>query len=211
MATNPTVFVVDDDEAARHVVRRLAESVGYLVEEFASAQEFLRACDPARPGCLVLDVRLRGMSGLELQDELAARGVALPVIIVTGYADVRMAVRAIQAGAIDLIEKPFRGQALLDRIQQAIQLDARRRRRRAEHSSIHARLARLTPRDRQVLDLVVTGNTNREIAVRLGVSVRAVESHRARVMERMEADSMAALVKMIVTVRSEPADPANAY
>lgn len=202
----PTVFVVDDDQAVRESLQMLAESVGYPSVGFASATEFLQAYDPTRPGCLVLDVRMRGMSGLELQDELVRRGITLPVIVVTGHGDIPMAVRAMRAGAVDFIEKPYRDQLLLDRIQQAVELDARTRKRIAEKAEIESRLERLTPRERQVLELVVGGRANKEIASDLGISLRAVESHRARVMERMEAGSVAELVQMVMVARYEDGD-----
>lgn len=204
---NPTVFVVDDDEAVRLSLKLLAESVGYPTEAFASADEFLAAYDRARPGCLVLDIRMRGMSGLELQEELVRRDIGLPVILVTGHGDIPLAVRAMRSGAVDFIEKPYRDQLLLDRIQQAIDQDARTRVRAAERTAIRARLERLTPREREVLGHVLDGLTNKEIAAHLGVSVRAVESHRAHVMERMEADSVAQLVKFVLT--AEPPEEAR--
>ncbi len=201
MNPEPTIFVVDDDQAARSSLKALAESVGYAAECFDSAQAFLEAYDADRPGCVVLDVRMRGMSGLELQDDLATRGVGIPIIFVTGHGDIPMAVRAMRCGAMDFIEKPYRDQVLLDRIQQAIERDASARQREAVRSSIQQRLETLTPRESEVLDKVLEGKTNKEIAADLGISVRAVESHRARVMERTEADSVAELVRMVLTVR----------
>jgi two-component system response regulator FixJ len=209
MPGEPTVFVVDNDEAVRDSMQALAESVGYPVAGFASAQEFLDAYDPARPGCLVLDIRMRGMSGLELQDELLRRAITLPVIIVTGHGDIPMAVRAMRTGAVDFIEKPFRDQLLLDRIQQAIELDQRRRREAEERTEIQQRMERLTPREREVLEPILGGKTNKEIAHQLGVSLRAVESHRARVMERMQANSVAELVQMVLTARAVASSPAG--
>jgi RNA polymerase sigma factor (sigma-70 family) len=204
VTTEPTVFIVDDDEAVRQSLQMLAESVGYPTRTFAAAQDFLAAYDPGQRGCLVLDVRMRGMSGLELQEELTNHGATLPVIMVTGHGDIPMAVRAMRAGALDFIEKPYRDQVMLDRIQQAIEVNTRQHAAQEELDAIEARLVHVTPREREVLDLVVSGRTNKEIAAQLGISVRAVESHRARVMERMQADSVATLVRMVLMVRKTP-------
>ncbi len=198
-----TVFVVDDDEAVRESLRMLVESVGYPVMGFESATAFLEAYEEDWRGCLVLDVRMRGMSGMELQQELLRRNIALPIIMVTGHGDIPMAVRAMQAGAVDFIEKPYRDQVLLDRIQQAIELSTRQRKLQEKQDAVRDRLERLSPREHEVLDLVVAGRTNKEAAAQLGISVRAIESHRARVMERMGADSVAQLVQMIVVVRDD--------
>lgn len=195
---DPTVFVIDDDHAVRESLRALAESVGYPVETFGSAQDFLDSYAADQPGCLVLDVRMRGMSGLELQAHLAERGIMLPVIIVTGHGDIPMAVRAMRSGAVDFIEKPYRDQVLLDRIQQAIERDVHLRRIEQTRREIQQRLDRLTSREREVLERIMDGKTNREIAEELGVSVRSVESHRGRVMERMHAGSVVELTKMVV-------------
>lgn len=211
MSSEPTVFVVDDDEAVRSSLHFLAQSVGYPVETFASAQDFLNAYDPQRPGCIILDIRMRGMSGLDLQQELIDRSVSLPVIIVTGHGDIPMAVRAMRAGAVDFLEKPYRDQVLLDRIQQAIEMDTGRRASESCRHEIRSRLERLTPRENEVLALVLDGHTNKEIANQLGISVRAVESHRARVMSRMEAESVAGLVRMVLKVRGvDECSPASA-
>ena len=192
------VFVVDDDDAVRDSLQMLLRSVGLPVEAYADAGEFLDAFDPQRPGCLLLDVRMPGISGLDLQRRLSRMGVLLPIIFITGHGDVPMAVQAIQDGAIDFIQKPFHDQALLDRIQEALRLDAERREEIAERAEIDRRLERLTPRERQVLDLVVAGHANKVIAGELGLSQRTVEIHRAKVMEKMEADSLAHLVRMVV-------------
>ena len=163
---------------------------------FASGSEFLDAFDGKLTGCLVLDIRMPGIGGLELQQLLAERGSGLPIIFVTGYGDVPMAVEAIQNGAFDFIEKPYRDQDLLERIGRAMQADEESRRRRDEARGIRDRIARLTARERQVFELVVTGKANKVIAHELGVSQRTVEIHRARVMEKMEARSLAELVRM---------------
>ncbi len=203
MTRDPIVFVVDDDQAVRDSLQVLAESVGYPVMGFESAQAFLDAYDPSWPGCLVLDVRMRGMSGLELQEELLRREIPLPIIMVTGHGDIPMAVRAMRSGAVDFVEKPYRDQVLLDRIQQAIELDTQRRGVQQQRTVIEERMQRLTPREKEVLELVVAGKTNKETASQLGVSLRAVESHRARVMERMEANSVAELVQMVIVAQEQ--------
>jgi RNA polymerase sigma factor (sigma-70 family) len=199
METDPTVFVVDDDPAMRQSLRWLIESVNVAVETYAAAQDFLAAYDPNRPGCLVLDVRMPGMGGLDLQAELARREIEVPVIIITGYAEVPTAVRALKSGALDFIEKPFSDQLLLDRIQQAIASDRQARVRRHERAALAARVAQLTPREREVMQLVVAGSSNREIAAELGLSVKTVEVHRARVMEKMKVDSLADLVRIVLS------------
>jgi two-component system, LuxR family, response regulator FixJ len=199
METDPTVFVVDDDPAMRESLRWLIESVNVGVETYATAQDFLAVYDPDRPGCLVLDVRMPGMGGLDLQAELARREIEIPIIIITGYAEVPTAVRALKAGALDFIEKPFSDQLLLDRIQQAIASDRQARARRFERAALAARVAQLTPREREVMQLVVAGSSNREIAAELGLSVKTVEVHRARVMEKMKVDSLADLVRLVLS------------
>lgn len=202
MAAKPTVFVVDDEQAMRESLRWLIESVGLAVETFPTARDFLLAYDPSRPGCLVLDVRMPGMSGLELQEELLSRGLRIPTIILTGYAEVPMAVRALKAGAVDFMEKPFSDQLLLDRIQQAIESDRVAREAHAEIALVLDRLATLTPREREVMDLVVSGHANREVAEKLGVSPKTVEVHRAHVMDKMKVDSLAELVRQVMHARS---------
>lgn len=196
----PTVFIVDDDAAIRFAMAALMDSVNMQYEIFESADEFLEKVTEQRPGCLVLDIRMPGLGGLELQDELIKRGNTLPIIFITGHGDVPMAVEAMQKGAVDFIQKPFRDQDLLDRIREAIATDEQRREEQQTHSVIEARLEKLTKREREVFELVVTGKPNKVIAYELGVSQRTVEIHRARVMEKMEARSLADLVKMHMTV-----------
>jgi RNA polymerase sigma factor (sigma-70 family) len=191
--------VVDDDEAMRNSLAWLIESEGLRVETFDSAQSFLAACYPGRAGCLLLDVRMPGMSGLELQEHLRHRQMRLPVIIITGHGDVPMAVRAMKAGAVDFIEKPFDDETLLATIQRALELDAYQRSQQAGRAEIAARLAQLTPREHEVMLMVTDGMSNKEIANELGVSAKTVEAHRARVMEKMEARSLAELVRMVLT------------
>lgn len=200
----PTVFVVDDDPAMRDSLRWLIESTGLQVETFADAHTFLARIRPDLPGCLVLDVRMPGLSGLELQTELARRGVGLPTIVVTGHAEVPMAVRAVKAGAIDFIEKPFSDQLLLDRVRQGIDMDRRERDGRERRGEVLRRLGLLTQREREVLDLVVAGRANKEIAVALRVSPKTVEVHRAHVMEKMQASSVAELVRLTLFAQSAP-------
>ena len=198
--TAPTVFVVDDDFGVRSSIRVLMKSIGLPATPYASAKEFLAAYDAAQPGCLVLDIRMPGMSGLELQGKLNERHSILPIIFITGHGDVPMAVEAMQAGAVDFIQKPFRDQDLLDRINQALDKDAGSRRMLAERNMIRKRLDSLTPREHEVLDLVVAGKANKVIAGDLNLSQRTVEIHRARVMEKMEAHSLAHLVRMVLEV-----------
>jgi len=196
----PTVFVVDDDAAVRDALKFLLRSVGHQVETYASALEFLDAYRDDRPGCLVLDIRMPGMSGLELQEQLVGRRAILPIIFITGHGDVPMAVEAMQAGAMDFIQKPFHDQELLDRINQALTKDAEMRQSIKGLNGIRERLASLTQRERQVMNLVVHGKANKVIAGDLDLSQRTVEIHRARVMEKMQASSLAHLVRMVIEI-----------
>ncbi|HXJ32568.1 MAG TPA: response regulator [Candidatus Eisenbacteria bacterium] len=197
-AAQPVVFVVDDDPAMRDSLRWLIESTGVRVETYPDAQTFLDAVRSDMPGCLVLDVRMPGMSGLDLQSELARRGIGLPTIVVTGHAEVPMAVRAVKAGALDFIEKPFSDQLLLDRVRQGIEMDRHEREARERRGEAVRRLGLLTQREREVLDLVVAGKPNKEIAVVLRLSPKTVEVHRAHVMEKMQASSVAELVRLAI-------------
>jgi FixJ family two-component response regulator len=194
MKTGPTVFVVDDDPSIRRALMRLIQSVGLAVEAHAGAQEFLEAYDPAQPGCLVLDIRMPHTSGLELQQLLASRGIELPIIFITGHGDVPMSVKAMKAGAVDFLQKPFHEQELLDAIQGALARDREQRRSGAQRAEVERRAALLTRREHEVFALVVSGLMNKEVAVRLGVSEKTVKVHRARVMEKMQAGSLAELV-----------------
>ena len=200
MPPDATVFVVDDDEAVRRFLCGLIGSVGLRAEAYASAQDFLEAYQSGRPGCLLLDIRMPGMSGLELQRELAERAFDLPVIILTGHGNVQVAVHAMKAGAVDFIEKPFNNELLLDRIQKAVAKSLRADSNRVRQDEISDRIRRLTAREHQVLDLVVAGQTNKGIARHLDISERTVEIHRAKVMEKMCAKSLADLVKMVATL-----------
>jgi two-component system, LuxR family, response regulator FixJ len=195
-----TVFVVDDDEAVRDSLKLLLKSAGILAVTYAAAQEFLASYDPAQPGCLVLDVRMPGKSGLEMQHELNLRGAMIPVIFITGHGDIPMAVEAMQQGAFDFLQKPFRDSDLLERVQRALARDQEQRDRLRQTDRIRERLASLSPREREVLDLVTRGKANKMVAGDLGVSQRTVEIHRAHVMQKMEAGSLAELVRMMMTI-----------
>jgi FixJ family two-component response regulator len=190
------VFVVDDDARVRESLKNLIRSVGLGVETFASAQEFLRSKRPDVPGCLVLDVRLQGLSGLELQKQMADADVEIPIIFITGHGDIPMTVQAMKAGAVEFLTKPFRDQDLLDAIQQALKRDREGREQRAKSEELHTRYSLLTPREREVMALVVTGLLNKQIAGELGASEATVKIHRHQVMEKMGAGSLADLVRM---------------
>lgn len=196
--TNPTIFVVDDDEAVRNSLRFLLKSVGLTAVTLASADEFLKSYKPEQAGCLVLDVRMPGMSGLELQQELNLRGAMIPVIFITGHGDVPMAVEAMQHGAFDFLQKPFRDQELIDHIQRALAADQKNRQLLKERDRVRVRLDSLTPREHEVLHLMLRGKPNKVMAAELGLSQRTVEIHRARVMEKTEASSVAQLVRMVM-------------
>jgi two-component system, LuxR family, response regulator FixJ len=207
MPPEPTVFVVDDDRAMRDSLRWLLESVGLTVRTYSTAADFLREYEPAQPGCLVLDVRMPGMSGLDLQAELVRRGAGLPTIVVTGHAEVPMAVRAVKAGAVDFIEKPFSDQLLLDRVRQALEIDRLEREVRHRREEARRRLESLTAREREVLGLVAAGKANKEIAASLGLSPKTVEVHRAHVMSKMAVDSLAELIRVALlagAIRENP-------
>ena len=190
------VFVVDDDEGMRQSLKNLVGSVGLRVEAFASAQEFLRIKVIDMPGCLVLDVRLPGLSGLDLQKRMADAGIEIPIIFITGHGDIPMTVQAMKAGAVEFLTKPFRDQDLLDAIQQALERDRIAREQRAEIEELRGRLDSLTPREREVMGLVVTGLLNKQIAGELGTSETTIKIHRHQVMEKMGAGSLAELVRM---------------
>ena len=198
-----TVFVVDDDEGVRNSLRFLLKSVGLTTRALASATEFLEVYKQNQPGCLVLDVRMPGMSGIELQQQLNLRGATIPVIFITGHGDIPMAVEAMQHGAFDFLQKPFRDQDLIDRIQRALERDARNRTALTQHARIRERFESLTPREREVLTLMTRGKPNKVMAAELGVSQRTVEIHRARVMEKSGADSVAQLVRMVMDLEGE--------
>ena len=201
-----TVFVVDDDPDLRESLGWLLESAGLRCRSFATAQAFLDAYKPDEPGCLLVDVRMPGLSGLDLQEELRRRGVPPPIIIMTGHARVPMAVRAMKGGAIDFVQKPFDDHKLVERVRKAIEVDRRTREVRNECAEFAARLAYLTPRERQVMDLVITGKANKIIADDLGISPKTVEIHRGRVMEKLQVDSVAELVRLDLLSKTSGAE-----
>ena len=194
----PTVFVVDDDEGARASVRALVRSMGIAVETFDSAEAFLQALDPDAAGCLVTDVRMLGMSGIELQEKLAADGIMLPVIIITAHAETPLTVRAVKSGAVTVLEKPCRDYELYDAIRDALAKDSTMRTQAAEHQAFVQKVASLSPQERQVLDLMLEGLANKVIARRMDVSVRTVENRRQRIFEKTGTQSLAELIRLFV-------------
>jgi FixJ family two-component response regulator len=202
----PTVFVVDDDSSLRRAIKRLVESVGVQVELFGSAHEFLQAKRPDAPSCLVLDIRLPGISGLEFQRELAYANIHTPIIFITAHGDIPMTVRAMKAGAVEFLTKPFRDQDLLDAIQQALQRDNTRRVKEAELVKLRERYESLTSREREVLPLVVSGLLNKQIAGEIGTSESTVKVHRSQLMRKMGAESLAELVRMAEKLRDSSTD-----
>lgn len=204
-SADPIVFVIDDDASVRDAVKRLIASVGLRVETFGSTREFLAAKRPDAPACLVLDVRLPDVSGLEFQGELAALDFQIPIIFITGHADIPMTVRAMKAGAVEFLTKPFRGQELLDAVQEAIAKDRAARSERAQMAELRGRYDTLTPREKEVLKLVASGLLNKQVGAELGTSELTVKTHRGRVMEKMGADSLADLVRMSERLNSSAA------
>jgi two-component system response regulator FixJ len=198
--TEPVIYVVDDDDGMRRALDTLLSTIGYKTTVFSRPREFLAKFKAGSPGCLVLDIRMPDMSGLEVQQHLNRMGAMLPVIFITGHGDVPMAVQAMKEGAFEFIQKPFRDQDLLDRINHALRLDAENRNTVARRAEVLHRLESLTPRERQVMDLVVDGAANKVIAIDLDLSERTVEIHRAKVMEKMSARSVAHLVKLHLTL-----------
>jgi FixJ family two-component response regulator len=202
---DPIVFVIDDDASVRDAVKRLIASVGLRVETFGSTREFLAAKRPDAPACLVLDVRLPDVSGLEFQRDLAALDFQIPIIFITGHADIPMTVRAMKAGAVEFLTKPFRGQELLDAVQEAIAKDRAAWSERAQMAELRGRYDTLTPREKEVLKLVASGLLNKQVGAELGTSELTVKTHRGRVMEKMGADSLADLVRMSERLNSSAA------
>jgi len=196
MTRDPTVFVVDDDPEVQDALRWLVESVALPVETFGSAEVFVDGVDPDRPGCLLLDVRMPGMGGLRLLENLRSLDIRLPVIVLTGHGDVPVAVRAMKAGAIDFVEKPCADQDLLDRIYNALQRDAELRAKAARRAAIKEQLEALTPREREILERLVKGQANKVIAVELDISERTVESHRRHIKEKLKVRTLAELAQI---------------
>jgi RNA polymerase sigma factor (sigma-70 family) len=209
MSQAPVVFVVDDDPSVRSSLKFLMSSVGLQVESFDSADALLQRKLPDAPGCLILDVRLRGSSGLDFQRQLAARNCHMPIIFITGHGDIPMSVRAMKAGAVEFLTKPFRDQDLLDAVRIALEKDRERCERKREVSDLKERFNSLTPREKEVISMVVSGKLNKQIADQLGTAENTVKVHRSRAMEKMHAQSVAELVKMIAKLESsvEPRTP----
>jgi FixJ family two-component response regulator len=197
----PLVFVIDDDASTRETLSSLIRSVGLQVELFGSAQEFLKSKRPDAPSCLVLDIRLPGISGLDFQRKLADSNISIPVIFITGHGDIQMSVRAMKAGAIEFLTKPFRAQDLLDAIHAALEKDRGRRERDAEIGELQTRFASLTPREKKVLPLVVSGLLSKQIAAEMGTSEATIKVHRSQLMRKMGAESVADLVRMAEKMR----------
>ncbi len=200
MTDNSTVFIVDDDKEVREAIELLMQSIGLPAKTYASAHHYLECFDPQLSGCLVLDVRMKGMSGLALQEHLKTLPLAPPVIIITGHGDVPMAVQAVQNGASNFIEKPFNEQVLLDSIHRALEEDARQRGKALKIAEIKTRLVLLTRRERQVIDHVVKGKRNKTIASLLNITQSTVEAHRAKGMEKLEANSLSELMRIMLSV-----------
>lgn len=192
----PVVFLVDDDEAICRSLGLLIEDIGLKPQAFTSAQDFLNAYDPAQPGCLVLDVRMSGMSGLELQTRLNELGIRIPTVIMTGHGDVPMAVEAMKAGALDFVEKPFRDQVMLDSIQKAVAVDRRNREADRQRADFRSKLKELTQREQQVMDLLVAGKANKVIAYELGISQKTVDFHRSNILSKLGVNSVVDLVRL---------------
>jgi len=201
MNKEPIVFIIDDDDEVRNALAFLMESIGLASQTYASAELFLQQFDATLAGCIILDIRMRGMSGLMLQESLSHHEIHPPIIFITGHGDVPMAVNAIKAGAMDFIQKPFNDQVLLESVHRAIEKDEQQRGKASQYAEIMQRLARLTPREREVIDLVVRGFRNKNIAYELHISQSTVEVHRSRAMEKMEATSLSNLMRIMLSIK----------
>jgi RNA polymerase sigma factor (sigma-70 family) len=201
VSSDPIVFVIDDDPSVRSSLKFLISTVGLEVESFGSAESFLQIKAPERPSCFVLDVRLRGLSGLDFQSELAARKIRTPIVFITGHGDIPMSVHAMKRGAIEFLTKPFRDQDLLDAIRVALERDRGRREQEKEIAELRQRFQSLTPREREVISMVVSGMLNKQIAGELGTAENTVKVHRSRAMEKMRAQTLADLVRMIEKIK----------
>jgi FixJ family two-component response regulator len=204
---DPTIHIIDDDASVRQALKRLIRSMGLRARSYASANDFLSAPPPRDPGCIVVDVRMPGMSGLELQDALGLQEAALPVVFITGHGTIPMSVRAMKSGAVDFLTKPFDDQELLDAVHRALDRNRAERRRHADLSDVRRRIERLTPREHEVFELVAAGRLNRQIAEELGASIKTIKVHRARVMRKMEAESLADLVRDAETWKAQGQAP----
>ncbi|HEY4371315.1 MAG TPA: response regulator FixJ [Burkholderiales bacterium] len=202
MSAKPLIHIVDDDEAMRDSLAWLLDNERYAVHTYASGEDFLERYAPGRPACVILDIRMPGISGVEVHERLVRRGAATPVIFVTGHGDVPMAVEAIKRGAFDFIEKPFSETKLMAIIERALEDDEKRADETSVQSDVAQRLAKLSPREREVLDLVVAGKMNKTIADAMNISIKTVEAHRAKVMDKMGAKSLAELVQLVVQARA---------
>lgn len=203
MTPVPKVFIVDDDEAVRRYLGRLLDTVGLAHEGFASAEDFLEGVDPSSPGCLLLDVRMPGMGGRVLQDRLTERGVEIPILFMTGHGEISMAVEAMHKGAVDFLQKPFDDQSLIDRVQVALERDVQNRSRAKKREDGKRQLAKLTERETQVVDLVLQGLSNKQIAFKLSVSPQAIDARRSNAMKKLRVDSIAQLITVVLRYRSE--------
>jgi RNA polymerase sigma factor (sigma-70 family) len=203
MNKEPIVFIIDDDDEVRNALAFLMESIGLASETYASAELYLNHFEPKRAGCIILDIRMRGMSGLMLQESLSHYEIHPPIIFITGHGDVPMAVNAIKAGAMDFIQKPFNDQVLLESVHRAIEKDEQQRGQASQDARVMKKLASLTPREREVIDLVVRGFRNKNIAYELHISQSTVEVHRSRAMEKMEATSLSHLMRIMLSIKTQ--------